>query len=224
MVAAGLLAGRHVRPGRRRRGARPAAGAPGAVVHALVRRRRYGALGRARPARGVRPAPAGPARAGAWCARCCSCRSCCRPWWSAWPSASCSARAGRSASSVSTRPRSAVVAGLVFFNVAVVIRAVGAAWESLDPRPAQAAATLGATPVAGAAHGDPARPAAGDRVRGQRGLPLLRDRVRDRAHPRRCPQRHRRDRDLPADHDRVRPPGRGRAVGAAAAWSWSGCC
>ena len=40
----------------------------------------------------------------------------------------------------------AVVAGLVFFNVAVVVRAVGAAWESLDPRPAQAAATLGATP------------------------------------------------------------------------------
>jgi thiamine transport system permease protein len=40
----------------------------------------------------------------------------------------------------------AIVAGLVFFNVAVVIRAVGAAWESLDPRPAQAAATLGASP------------------------------------------------------------------------------
>lgn len=40
----------------------------------------------------------------------------------------------------------AVVAGLVFFNVAVVIRAVGASWESLDPRPGQAAATLGATP------------------------------------------------------------------------------
>ena len=40
----------------------------------------------------------------------------------------------------------AVVAGLVFFNVAVVVRAVGTAWESLDQRPAQAAATLGATP------------------------------------------------------------------------------
>jgi thiamine transport system permease protein len=40
----------------------------------------------------------------------------------------------------------AIVMGLVFFNVAVVIRAVGAAWESLDPRPAQAAATLGASP------------------------------------------------------------------------------
>ena len=40
----------------------------------------------------------------------------------------------------------AIVAGLVFFNVAVVIRAVGAAWESLDHRPAEAAAALGAGP------------------------------------------------------------------------------
>jgi thiamine transport system permease protein len=40
----------------------------------------------------------------------------------------------------------AIVAGLVFFNVAVVIRVVGSAWESLDRRPAEAAATLGATP------------------------------------------------------------------------------
>ncbi len=41
----------------------------------------------------------------------------------------------------------AIVAALVFFNAAVVVRAVGAAWESLDPRPAEAAAALGATPV-----------------------------------------------------------------------------
>ncbi len=41
----------------------------------------------------------------------------------------------------------AVVLGLAFFNSAVVIRTVGAAWESLDPRPAEAAAALGATPV-----------------------------------------------------------------------------
>lgn len=40
----------------------------------------------------------------------------------------------------------AVIAGLVFFNVSVVIRVVGAAWEQLDERPAQAAAALGATP------------------------------------------------------------------------------
>lgn len=40
-----------------------------------------------------------------------------------------------------------IVAGLVFFNVAVVIRTVGAAWESLDRRPAEAAAALGAAPA-----------------------------------------------------------------------------
>jgi thiamine transport system permease protein len=40
----------------------------------------------------------------------------------------------------------AIVLGLVFFNVAVVIRVVGGAWESLDPRAGQAAATLGASP------------------------------------------------------------------------------
>ena len=40
----------------------------------------------------------------------------------------------------------AILIGLVFFNVAVVIRTVGATWESLDRRPGQAAAALGATP------------------------------------------------------------------------------
>ncbi|MGD9958523.1 ABC transporter permease [Nocardioides sp.] len=42
---------------------------------------------------------------------------------------------------------SAIIAALVFFNVAVVIRAVGTAWEGLDPRPAEAAAALGASPL-----------------------------------------------------------------------------
>ena len=41
----------------------------------------------------------------------------------------------------------AIVLGMVFFNLAVVIRVVGSAWESLDDRPAQAAATLGAAPL-----------------------------------------------------------------------------
>lgn len=41
----------------------------------------------------------------------------------------------------------AVIAGLAFFNTAVVVRTVGASWESLDPRPAEAAAALGASPV-----------------------------------------------------------------------------
>lgn len=40
----------------------------------------------------------------------------------------------------------AILIGLVFFNVAVVIRTVGVAWESLDRRPAEAAAALGAAP------------------------------------------------------------------------------
>lgn len=40
----------------------------------------------------------------------------------------------------------AIIAGLVFFNVAVVIRTVGVAWEGLDRRPADAASALGATP------------------------------------------------------------------------------
>jgi thiamine transport system permease protein len=40
----------------------------------------------------------------------------------------------------------AIVAALTFFNVALVIRAVGASWESLDARPGEAAAALGASP------------------------------------------------------------------------------
>lgn len=41
----------------------------------------------------------------------------------------------------------AILVGLVFFNVAVVVRTVGVAWEGLDRRPAEAAAALGATPA-----------------------------------------------------------------------------
>ncbi|QHT57779.1 iron ABC transporter permease [Cellulomonas sp. H30R-01] len=40
----------------------------------------------------------------------------------------------------------AVVAALVFFNYAVVVRAVGGLWERLDPRAEQAARALGASP------------------------------------------------------------------------------
>lgn len=40
----------------------------------------------------------------------------------------------------------AIIAALVFFNLSVVIRVVGTAWAGLDPRPEQAAASLGATP------------------------------------------------------------------------------
>ena len=40
----------------------------------------------------------------------------------------------------------AIVAAMVFFNLAVVVRTVGGMWENLDPRREQAAAALGASP------------------------------------------------------------------------------
>lgn len=40
-----------------------------------------------------------------------------------------------------------ILAAFVFFNLAVVVRTVGAAWEGLDRRPEEAAATLGASPA-----------------------------------------------------------------------------
>jgi thiamine transport system permease protein len=40
----------------------------------------------------------------------------------------------------------AIVAAMVFFNLAVVVRTVGGMWEGLDPRREQAAAALGASP------------------------------------------------------------------------------
>lgn len=40
----------------------------------------------------------------------------------------------------------AILLAMVFFNVAVVVRTVGPAWEGLDPRTAEAAAALGAPP------------------------------------------------------------------------------
>ena len=41
----------------------------------------------------------------------------------------------------------AIIAALVFFNYAVVVRTVGGFWQQLDPRPEQAAAALGAGPI-----------------------------------------------------------------------------
>ncbi len=40
----------------------------------------------------------------------------------------------------------AIVAALVFFNISVVVRTVGAFWEAVDPRREEAAAVLGASP------------------------------------------------------------------------------
>ena len=41
----------------------------------------------------------------------------------------------------------AIIAALVFFNVSVVVRTVGAFWEAIDPRREEAAAALGASPL-----------------------------------------------------------------------------
>jgi len=41
----------------------------------------------------------------------------------------------------------AIILGLAFFNTSVVVRVVGTTWESLDPRPGEAAAALGASPL-----------------------------------------------------------------------------
>ncbi len=41
----------------------------------------------------------------------------------------------------------AIIAAMVFFNLAVVVRTVGSMWEHLDPRREQAAAALGASPA-----------------------------------------------------------------------------
>ena len=40
----------------------------------------------------------------------------------------------------------AIIAALVFFNISVVVRTVGAFWEGIDPRREEAAAALGASP------------------------------------------------------------------------------
>ena len=41
----------------------------------------------------------------------------------------------------------AILLAMVFFNVSVVVRTVGAAWDGLDPRTGEAAAALGASPA-----------------------------------------------------------------------------
>ncbi len=41
----------------------------------------------------------------------------------------------------------AIIAALVFFNISVVVRTVGAFWEAIDPRREEAAAALGASPA-----------------------------------------------------------------------------
>ena len=81
----------------------------------------------------------------------------------------------------------AIVAALVFFNLSVVVRMVGPWWASLDPRREQAAAALGASPAQVLPHRHAAGPAPGPALGRLGGVPVLRHRVRRRAHPRRRP-------------------------------------
>ena len=225
MLARGLLAGRHLRPRRRRSRCWPGRGCTGCCGSRV-----WSAAGGdawSRCCSGCRPRTrctgcAFPGRDAA-SARRCWCRSCCRPSWSASRSGSCSARPGRWASSASTAPPAAIVAGLVFFNVAVVIRAVGAAWESPRPAAGRGRGRAGREPGPGVPHRHAARAAPGDRVGGQRGLPVLRDRVRRRADPGRAALLLGRDRDLPAHHQPARPAGRRRALDPAAGRGRPGC-
>ena len=128
-------------------------------------------------------------RGARWSRRWYSCRSCSRRWSSRPRSSPCS----RTASSARS---SAILLAHVFFNVAVVVRVVGAFWAGLDQRLWDAAATLGASPADRqlAADATAARPRA--RVGRVDRLPLLLHVVRGDPHPRRAALRDSRDRDL----------------------------
>ena len=215
MVAEGFVVDGALRAGRGARRPGAAARAPGRLVHRVDLRARDAARGRRSGCRRRTPSTGSRCRAARRCARRCSCRSCSRPSSSASPSASCWGRAARSASSASTARRSRSSAGWSSSTSPSWSAPSGSAWESLDPRPGQAAAALGASPwqVLRTVTLPALRPAIVGC--GQHRLPLLRDRLRHRAHPRRGPLRDGRDRDLPAHHHGLRPAGRGRAVGAA---------
>ena len=100
----------------------------------------------ARRARRVRAVPAHVPRAHRCCGRSSPCRSCCRPSSSASRSGRCSSSGGPLGFLHLDGTFAAIVAALVFFNYAVVVRAVGGLWERLDPRAEQAARALGASP------------------------------------------------------------------------------
>ncbi len=78
----------------------------------------------------------------------CSSRSSCPPWWSVSPSSECSVPPGVTGVDLSGTLWAILIAH-VFFNYAVVVRTVGGAWATLDPRVEDAARTLGALTVAG---------------------------------------------------------------------------
>ena len=110
----------------------------------------------------------------------------------------------------------AILLAHVFFNVAVVVRVVGAFWAGLDERLWDAAATLGASPARRqlARHAPAPRP--GARVRGVDRVPLLLHVVRRDRRPRRAALRDARDGDLQPGGAALRPPHRGGARAAPA--------
>ena len=146
MLAEGFVVDGRFAPGRGARGARPPAGAPGRVVHRVDLGHGDAAGGRPRACRRRTPCTGSRCPGGPRCARRCWCRSCCRPSWSGVAFRQLLGEGGPLGFLGLDGTPFAIVCGLVFFNVAVVVRTVGVAWESLDPRPGQAAAALGASP------------------------------------------------------------------------------
>ena len=162
MLGRGLWPDGALRPRRGARRARPAR-APAACVwftaldldaSATVVAVRAGAAG------GLRAAPAATSRCAARCGRRCWCRSCCRPSWSGVAFRQLLREGGPLGFLGLDGTPVAIVAGLVFFNVAVVIRTVGAAWEGLDRRPGRGRGRARREPRAGLPHRDPAGAAA----------------------------------------------------------------
>ena len=133
-----LLARGPVARGDRRR-ARAGVDVGGRLVHALAGGRQHGADGRPRARAGVRDGPLLVRRPAACSARCWRRRSCCRrsswapPCWRCCPPAW-------------ERGVPAILLAHVVFNLAVVVRTVGAVWDHLPPDLEAAAATLGASP------------------------------------------------------------------------------
>ena len=132
---------------RRGRGARPAVrrarttlDARDRVVHALAGDALDRADARRRRSRWRGRSPASRSAAGRSWRRSCSSRSCSRP-------SSSRQRSSRCCPTGSSGRIWAILLAHVFFNVAVVVRVVGAFWAGLDPRLDDAAATLGASPA-----------------------------------------------------------------------------
>ncbi len=203
--------------GRRRRAGRagPAAGAAGRVVHRLVLVGGHAGRRAGGDAGGLRAAPAGAARATAG---------------ASGPAGAVRAAHGggrrglpRAARRVrpARGPRPRRHAGRDRRGAGVLQRGrrdPGGGRRLGVPGPAtgRGGGRAGRHALAGPAHRHPAGPAARGRQCGERGLPLLRHRLRRRADPGRRAPRDRRDRDLPAHHDPLRPPRGGGPVAGAA--------